>query len=295
MTTVVGVDFGRGSYGRAHQASAGYWGMAMGLHPREARRQRFAFPPEPAVIRALGASHVLLTPQWHQRAAASSELAPGSTSLDDRTIARAIRTVRNRGMGAVLMPIFVIDGGDPTDWRGTIRPADPARWWQSYSAMVLRYARLAARLQVSLFVVGSELSSMSQSRFAPQWRRLTARVRQAYRGPIAYVMNHDALDLRAPLDFVDVVGVSAYFPLTTAEVAPTRSTRARATRARATRARATRATATRATATRCASTGAKLGGTCRDAATTERSDGQAVGDFRAGLLQPSGRGEASLG
>jgi len=106
-----------------------------------------------------------------------------------------------------------VRGGSPGDWRGVIRPSDPDAWWRSYGRFVLAQARLAARERVELFAIGSELTSMTVPEHAARWGALARSVREVYPGPLTVSLNHDALDRTAPVAHVDVVGVSAYFPL----------------------------------------------------------------------------------
>ena len=52
-----------------------------------------------------------------------------------------------------------------------------------------------------------------RSRLETEWRKLIARVRQHYRGPLTYAANFDQYNTVGFWDALDVVGVNAYFPL----------------------------------------------------------------------------------
>lgn len=204
----------------------GWWGVALALHPRESARQGFAHPPDPAPLGGLGARHVLLAPTWVQADARSSSIGPGE--VRDGTLRRVMRRARALGLGVVLMPHLVLARAAPSEWRGRIRPRDRVAWWRSYRRFVRHHARLAAEERAELFAIGSELTSMSGPGEAGRWRSLAAEVRGIYDGPIAWVANHDALERRAPLEAVDVIGVSAYFPLAEAPGASEGAMRRRA-------------------------------------------------------------------
>jgi len=199
---------------------AGYWGFALGLHPEAADRRGFAFPPDVDEVRATGATHVLLPVSWTQDGVDGTALVPGRDTLADDLLVDVVRRAHAAGLGTILLPIVEIRGAGPKDWRGVIEPRDRARWWRSYARFVLRYARIAREEGVAMLVIGSELTSMSTDRDAGRWAELAERVRAVYPGPLAYGANHDALDLHAPFAHVDVVGVSAYFPLARDRDAP---------------------------------------------------------------------------
>jgi hypothetical protein len=92
---------------------------------------------------------------------------------------------------------------DDRDWR---------RWFESYAAYVLPYARDAQAAGADMFCVGRELDSTVIRREA-DWRSLIRRVRSEFRGPLAYSANFDTWRGIGLWDALDFIGVSAYFPL----------------------------------------------------------------------------------
>lgn len=192
----------------------GFWGVGVGLFPREAARRGYDFPPDLRELPSLGASHVLLPVAWEQPRIDSSAVGPGRGTVDDELLLEVVRRARRAGLGVALMPFVEIAAPGPRDWRGRLRPEDPDAWWESYGWFIRHYAELAARARIDLLAIGSELTSLSTAEHGPRWRRLADEVRAIYAGPLAFVANHDALDLTAPFEVVDLVGVSAYFKLT---------------------------------------------------------------------------------
>lgn len=186
-------------------------GVAVGLHPPEAKRLGIDVVPDMAEIRSLGADAILLPVPWSTRDTTSVGIRPNAETIADADLVRAIRAAHQHGLQTTLMPYVVLVDGAPGDWRGKLRPADPDAWWHAYERLVSHYAQIAEREGVRTLVVGSELSSMQPK--LGRWRGLIGRVRSTFGGELAYVANHDALT-DAPFDLVDVAGVSAYWSLT---------------------------------------------------------------------------------
>jgi len=193
---------------------SGYWGLALGMYPAEARRRGFDFPPDVQELADLGATHVTLAIPWHSDDVHASTIAPGPESVDDAQLLAVAERVRRAGLAPVIMPFIRLTHGKRSDWRGAIEPEDAELWWRSYRRFILHYARLARSARAPLFAIGSELTTMTGDENSARWAELAAAVRAVYPGRIAYVTNHDALDRRAAMHSVDVVGVSAYFELT---------------------------------------------------------------------------------
>ncbi|MEQ9501891.1 MAG: hypothetical protein RIT81_33775 [Deltaproteobacteria bacterium] len=188
------------------------WGVALGLHPPEAKR--IGFDPIEALseIRSLRADAVLLPVPWTTSTVEAGDLFRTEETIADDALVATIRTARSEGLKVALHPFVVVKHGADDAWRGVLRPRAPDRWWSQYRAMILHYAAIAEREHVALFAIGSELTSLQDDE---RWASLARDVRRSYRGRIAYVANHDALDRTAVFEHVDVAGVSAYFPLTT--------------------------------------------------------------------------------
>jgi len=103
--------------------------------------------------------------------------------------------------------------------------AEWATWFEQYTRFIEHYATIARDAKVDAFSIGNE-QKIASSREA-QWRRIIARVRSIYRGPLTYGANFDEVfDVRF-WDALDFIGVSAYFPLTD-ERTPTRAALVRA-------------------------------------------------------------------
>ena len=121
-----------------------------------------------------------------------------------------IAAARQNGMRVILVPIFycgTCEGG----WRGTAQPADVNAWFNSYRQFIDHYADLAQQNGVTTLFVGSEMDSLENQ--TSQWQQVISEARQHYSGQIGYEQNWDVLGTAHFLGGVDMVGISAYFPL----------------------------------------------------------------------------------
>ncbi|MCK5798780.1 MAG: hypothetical protein KAI47_16420 [Deltaproteobacteria bacterium] len=163
-------------------------------------------------LRELGTSHVSLVVQWSSRDVRSSKIAPrkGHTT-SDRSLIRMILRTRAHGMKVLLFPIVDIQVRKPLEWRGVIKPSKWQNWWQNYRRFILHYAHIAARTNVAIFCVGSELVSTEKMR--KRWASLIGAIRKVYHGKLIYSANWDHYAPVVFWDLLDYVGLTAYYTL----------------------------------------------------------------------------------
>ncbi|MFK8000382.1 MAG: hypothetical protein AB8H86_12340 [Polyangiales bacterium] len=193
-------------------ASTRLMGFALGLYPQEAAERGWRYPPDLQEVRASGARDILLTPSWVMGDITSSTMGPDADTPRDADLLATLEAANRLGLGVSLMPYLRIREAGEGEWRGSVRPLDPNAWWSEYEDFLRHYAALG-RGRIKVFVMGSELSSMSGDEWETRWARLAGELRGLGVERLAFVANHDALDLQAPFEFVDVAGVSAYFPV----------------------------------------------------------------------------------
>lgn len=157
-----------------------------------------------------GVTDVQLVTRWQQVDVRASTLAPGPET-DDETLRWVIGAARKRGLRVFLMPIVHVRRRRPQEWRGTLAPAEPERWWAAYRHFVRHYARLGATEGVGLYAVGSELVSME--RHVDRWRALIGEVRSVFRGRLTYSANWDHFEPVQFWDALDVAGLNGYHTL----------------------------------------------------------------------------------
>jgi hypothetical protein len=103
----------------------------------------------------------------------------------------------------------------PRTWHNEIEmktEADWQAWFARYESYILSYVDQATAAGADAFCVGRETDKAAIAREA-DWRRLIARVRERFRGPLTYSANFDGYRRIPFWDALDVIGISAYFPL----------------------------------------------------------------------------------
>jgi hypothetical protein len=167
-------------------------------------------PAELQRVAATGANSVGVTVYWATSDDQSS-VAPEAATSTDLQLRALIRSAGTAGLKTMLH-LMLHCPSCPDGWRGQIAPADRGRFYQSYSAMVAHYATIAAEERVATLFIGSEMNSLQEDE--GQWRNLVATARRAFPGTLAYEVNWDSLTRVKFWDALDLIGVSAYFPLT---------------------------------------------------------------------------------
>ena len=164
-------------------------------------------------IAEVGATWVEFTPGWGQQSTNASAIAPTPLTVSDDNLERAIALAHEDGLKVFLTPHLHLPIPQLQS-RSTIRPDDRGAWFASYTAFISHYAAMAQRLGVDQFAVGTELSSISDDR--PGWLQVIREVRARYHGPLLYTAAPDEAT-RVPFwDALDIIGISAYFSLSTA-------------------------------------------------------------------------------
>ena len=82
--------------------------------------------------------------------------------------------------------------------------------------MLLYYAKIAEETNCEMLCLGCEMGSTEK--FEGRWRSLIAEIRQIYSGAITYDVNHGMENNVKWWDAVDVISISAYYPVGTDDV-----------------------------------------------------------------------------
>lgn len=112
----------------------------------------------------------------------------------------------------------------PPDWPGSIHHdsgAQWAAWFAAYREFILHYAAMAETEHAEMLCIGNELTLASKHE--REWRWLIAEIRKVYRGQLTYGANLEEVFDVDFWDDLDVIGLSAYFPLSE-EASPSRAT-----------------------------------------------------------------------
>ncbi len=158
----------------------------------------------------LGAKHAAIMAVWYQPNAKARFIGPtDKRSVSDECLAHAINASHRLGMKVMLKPHVDLEDGD---YRTNIVPSE--EWFDSYKKFILHYAEMAAKYNVEIFSVGTELSNTTTARWRKRWLEILAEVRKIYKGPIIYGANWDEYETVSFWSEVDYIGIDAYFPLT---------------------------------------------------------------------------------
>lgn len=157
-----------------------------------------------------GFNTVSLYVWWYTATADADSLETYWGTVSDQELGREISLARSAGLSVTLTLVFYCNGCEGGS-RAVLHPLHPNAFFSSYSSFVDHYADLAQADGVSTLFVGSEMSSLEGE--TNQWEALIAGARRRFHGRIGYEENWDVLGNAKFLGSVDVIGVSAYFPL----------------------------------------------------------------------------------
>ena len=138
----------------------------------------------------------------------------GRTQTDE-DVAFAVNKAKSLGLNVCLKPM--VDCLDRS-WRARIdfpheNPAYLDRWFDSYTRFMLHYARLAEKLGCKMLCTGCEMAGMDKN--GSRCAEMISKVREVYSGLLMHNINHGD-ELRFDwLDAVDIIGISAYYPVST--------------------------------------------------------------------------------
>jgi hypothetical protein len=164
------------------------------------------------------ANWISLIVTCYQENLESTEISANESTPTDDDLIHVLDQAHALGLKVMLKPHLDLSN-DPTHWRGEIGQAygtetQWAEWFASYRTFIEHYADLAAAYGADQFCVGCELEGTTQRE--AEWRAIVAGIRSRYGGPLIYAGNHSGEETGMTWwDAVDLIGVDAYYPLTT--------------------------------------------------------------------------------
>lgn len=165
-------------------------------------------------IADLGADSVLISNAGYQEHAGSEsfkidpEVTPSPEQWEE-----IFRIAHGNGLRVILMPIILLSDPRGTEWRGVINPPNWSDWVDQYREFLLYFARIAAKSNVEVFMVGSELISAEKNVHVEQWRQLIRDVRKVFPGKLSYSSNWDHYKHVEFWDELDLIGMTSYYKL----------------------------------------------------------------------------------
>ncbi|MGA2914690.1 MAG: hypothetical protein ABSE89_01540 [Sedimentisphaerales bacterium] len=142
--------------------------------------------------------------------------------VTDDEIRRAIQLARDNNLKVILKPVVNVYDGT---WRAWIKFQTKTgktdmqawdKWWSDFRLFLLHYAKIAEETNCEMLCLGCEMISTED--FEWRWRNLIAEIRQIYGGVITYDVNHGREDKVNWFDALDVISISAYYPVGTDDV-----------------------------------------------------------------------------
>jgi hypothetical protein len=160
------------------------------------------------ILPQYGINAVALVPYgWTPRRKPEVHLGGASSWENDEGVEELARVAHARGLRVMLKP--AIWDGYALDFPA---PQDRAKWFDQYRAFLEHYAQLAKKIHADLFCVGGELTHLSQ--YDEEWRKLIARARELYPGPLVYAANFgQEFESLKFWDALDYIGLQEYYPL----------------------------------------------------------------------------------
>lgn len=169
------------------------------------------------LLKNIGSTSVTIVPTWYVKNSSADEIKPNPKKTpSDKSLGKVISWAKEAGLKVILKPH--VDSIDDS-FRGDIQPADRAKWFASYGNFIGHYAGLAANNGADVFVIGTELKSLSGD--TDPWKKVAQDARAKFGGQLTYAANWDEVDQVQFWDNLDMIGVDAYYPLTSEGQEPT--------------------------------------------------------------------------
>jgi hypothetical protein len=154
-----------------------------------------------------GADHIAVVPTWYQTSTRSNSIYPTVDTPVDSAVINIINEAQNMGYDVMLKPHVDIEDGT---FRGEISPSDIDQWFESYENFIIHYAQIAQQTGVDIFCIGTELKNLSSQL---EWFDIIGSVRGIFYGPVVYAANWDEYPSVGFWEYLDFIGIDAYFPL----------------------------------------------------------------------------------
>ncbi len=135
-------------------------------------------------------------------------------------VIKTIEYARDRGLKVMLKPQMWVAGDG---WPGDLEMESPRQWklWeQDYREYLMAYVDIADSLEVDMICIGTEFRQAVKQR--PEfWTKLIDEIRGRYSGKLTYAANWDNYESVSFWPKLDLVGVDAYYPLSSSNTPST--------------------------------------------------------------------------
>lgn len=164
-------------------------------------------------VKSLGANAIAIHPYASVQADGSLRF---SSDPEPEMLVKPLEWARARGLRVMLVP-HIAYWGSPWLWRGEIEfdtPEKTRRFFHDYERWITLMARIAQAHGAEIFCIGLEFEKLEK--YSARWLQIIAAVRREFHGKLTYGANWDDVGNVPFWDALDLIGVLAYFPLTSA-------------------------------------------------------------------------------
>lgn len=120
------------------------------------------------------------------------------------------------GIKIMLKPHIWLSNMENGKWRSDIKMEtdnDWNTWFENYSQVIVKYAKLAEELKLEQFCIGTELETTVYEK-PEQWKALIKSIKSIYAGKLTYAANWNNEFEAVPFwNELDYIGIQAYFPI----------------------------------------------------------------------------------
>lgn len=185
-------------------------GITLGLH---ASTYEYDYKLLLDEISATNSEWVSLTFKFYQDNIKSNYIEiPDTSSAYWKRIDKTIKQAKQNELKVLLLPIVLLRNAAKKEWRGKLKPADKAEWFDSYCELMQQIAIIAETNDVDMLSIGSEFSSLEDE--IDSWTYILNTVKESFTGEITYSVNWDSIEDLSFIDQIDLLGISGYFSLT---------------------------------------------------------------------------------
>jgi len=173
-------------------------------------------------LKAAGVAWVAAIPYGFMRAHDSSRIYFSRSDIfseSDESMMALANDAAKRGMKVMMKPQLWMH----STWTGRIGFENESAWndwFDRYEQWIVHYAILSELIHADLLCIGTELVQTTTDH-PDRWRKIIARVREIYHGPLVYAANYgkEFEEIRF-WDALDYIGLDNYYPVRISEDEP---------------------------------------------------------------------------
>lgn len=181
-------------------------------------------------LKALGVTHVSLSNfAWMESINAPALRFARDRTLGEGDTGKAIDQAHSVGLKVLLKPHTWARDFGRGKWHGDVAMTSDADWdtfFQNYTDFIVACAKVAEETKAESLCIGVEYVATTVPAHTARWRRLIVEVRKVYTGRLTYSAAFTEWKHIEFWNDLDVISISAYFPLTDKDLAPEADLRA---------------------------------------------------------------------